>query len=223
MQENRKSNLFVRIAPFVLAPLLFGISALLLSLGDYMGPWYYILYFLSHFLSVGAVFLALHLVFKASAERKMPKALTAAIPLLTSLSVFHVAISIYEAYFLHYEEASTTAIYALLSLFTDSLLSEWLLTLLTAVLAYLFFLRGEPTKASRRSAWIFSALIYFVYLAAGRVFEFLSILSAHFGFVDEKTTVSVLVFFGSDLLLAAFGYLVLFLSDKLSLKKVEAK
>jgi len=41
--------------------------------------------------------------------------------------------------------------------------------------------------------------------------------------VDEKTTVSVLVFFGSDLLLAAFGYLVLFLSDKLFLKKVEAK
>jgi len=116
MQENRKSNLFVRIAPFVLAPLLFGISALLLSLGNYMGPWYYILYFLSHFLSVGAVFLALHLVFKASAERKMPKALTAAIPLLTSLSVFHVAISIYEAYFLHYEEASTTAIYRLAAL-----------------------------------------------------------------------------------------------------------
>lgn len=223
MQENRKRNLFVRIAPFVLAPLLFGIDALLLSLGNYTGPWYYILYFLSHFLSVGAVFLALHLVFRAAAERKMPRALTAAIPILASLSVYHVAISFYNVYAVLYEEATTAVVNALLSLVVDSLLFEWLLTLLTALLAYLLFLRGEPTPAGKRSARIFSALIYFAYLAIGRVYEFLSVLSAHFGFVDEKTTVSALVFFGSDLLLAAFGYLVLFLSDIIALKGTMAK
>lgn len=218
IRENPKRNLFTLIAPLVAAPLLFGIGALLLTLREASGPWYYILYFLLRFLTAGVLFLALHFTFRACPERGMPRALRAAIPLLASLSAYHFAISFFDMYAVRYEEGAAAIVYALLSLVTDSLLSEWLLLILTATAVYLFFLRGEPTPAGKRSARLFSALIYFAFIAFGRVSEFFSFLSVHFGFADEKTTLSFLLFLGADLLLAAFVYLVLLLSDKITAK-----
>ena len=208
MQAKRKQLILSLIA----APLLFGLGVLLLSLDDYEGVWYYVLYFLSHFLTAGFYFLALHFVYSACPDRK--RAFLSALPLLGSLSVYHLAIAFYESYAVWYEEAFPSVVYALLALFTDAILAEWLLLLFTALAAYLFFLRGDLTQAKTRAAWLLSALIYFTYLLVGRVTEFVSFTSAHFGFADETTTTSFVAFLGTDLLIAAFGYLTLFLADR---------
>lgn len=206
--------------PIVAAPVLFGISALILSLRYYNGAWYYALYFLLHFLSAGLFFFALHRLFFSCETRGFPRALTSAIPLLVSLSVYHFAIAFYDAYVVQFEDAPTALVYALLSLFTDSLLSEWLLLFLSFAAAYFFFLRGGATPSGRQAARLLSALLFFAYLSIGRIAEFVSYRSAHFGVAGEKTTVSFLLFAGADLLFSAFGYLVLFLSDKAAEKNV---
>ena len=84
--------------PIVSAPILFGIGVLLLSVGDGAGAWYYLLYALLHILSTALFFLGLHRVFRAIPTRGMPRALTAAIPILASLSVYHFVIAFYDAY-----------------------------------------------------------------------------------------------------------------------------
>ncbi len=61
MRNPIRSPLFV---PLVSAPVLFGIAALILSLGSYDGPWYYVLYYLLHVLAAGLYFFALHLFFR---------------------------------------------------------------------------------------------------------------------------------------------------------------
>ena len=212
MQEKLKravaSPLFI---PIVSAPVLFGIGFLLLSVGNGDGAWYYVLSFLLHVLSAVLFFLGLHRAFRAIPTRGMPRALTAAIPILISLSVYHLAIAFYDAFAVQFESAGTALLYALLSFFTDALLSEWFLLLLTAAAAYLFFLRGEATRSDRRAARLLSALLYFAYLLVGRVSEYLSYKSAHLGVAVESATVSFLLFAGSDLVLAALGYLALFL------------
>ena len=220
MKERMKkvvaSPLFL---PVSAAPVLFGIGVLLLRISEEAGAWYYVLYFLLHILSTALFFIGLHRVFRAIPTRGTPRALTAAIPILVSLSVYHFAIAFYDAFSVQYEDGGAALLYALLSLLTDSLLSEWLLLLLCAALAYAFFLRREESPADRRSARLLSALVYFAFLLIGRVSEFLSYKSAHLGVASEKATVSFLLFAGSDLLLAALGYLVLFLCDRKTEKK----
>ena len=220
MQEKLKralrSPLFL---PIVSAPVLFGIGVLLLSVGEGAGAWYYLLYALLHILSTALFFFGLHLVFRAIPTRGMPRALTAALPILISLSVYHLAIAFYDAFAVQFESAGAALLYALISLLTDSLLSEWLLLLLSAAAAYLFFLRGEGTPSDKRSARLLSATLYLAYLLVGRVSEFLSYKAAHFGVAGEKATVSFLLFAGSDLALAALGYLVLFLCERKTEKK----
>ena len=211
MKKAISSPLFV---PIVAAPVLFGLAALLLTLDGYDGAWYYVLYFFSHILTTCVFFFGLCLVFRACPTRGMPRALTAAIPTLVSLSVYHVAIAFFDAYVLRYEDGGAAIVYALLSLFTDSIVGEWLLLLLAAIVAYLVFLRGEPGQANKRAARLLAALLYFVYLSVGRFSEFFSYRSARLGIADETTTVTVLLFWGSDLLFAAIGYLVLFLSER---------
>ena len=223
MQEKLRrviaSPLFLSI---VSAPILFGIGVLLLSVGGGEGAWYYVLYFLLHIFSTVLFFFGLHRVFREIPTRGMPRALTAAIPILVSLSVYHLAIAFYDAFAVQYESAGTALLYALLSFFTDSLLSEWLLLLLTAAAAYLFFLRYEATPSDNRSARLLSALLFFAYLLVGRISEYLSYKSAHLGVAVESATVSFLLFAASDLALAALGYLLLFLSDR-SANKSEVK
>ncbi|MBP5429154.1 MAG: hypothetical protein J6Z04_07735 [Clostridia bacterium] len=223
MRENLKkavsSPLFL---PVVAAPVLFGLGVLLLRIGDGRGAWYYILYFLTHTLSAALFFYGAHRVFSACPSRRMPRALTAAFPILISLSVYHFAIAFFDAYAVQYEDGAAAFLYALLSLFTDSVIAEWLLLLLSTLAAYLFFLRGEDADARTPSAWLLTATLYFAYLLVGRVSEYLSYKSAHLGIANEKTTVSFLLFAGFDLLLSAFGYLVLFLSGRAARKK-EAK
>lgn len=216
MKKLIRSPLF---AAMVSAPVLFGIGALLLSLGNYDGPWYYILYFLLHILSAGAYFFALHFVFHAIPERGFARSLSRAIPLLVSLSVYHFAIAFYDAFAVQFEDAPDALLYALLSLFTDSIVAEWLLLVLSALAAWIFFLRFEPTPARRRAAWLLSALIYFAYLSVGRVAEFVSFRASRFGVAGEGATVSFLLFAGSDLLISAVGFLVLFLSDRADKKE----
>lgn len=215
MREHLKKSVSASLfLPVVAAPVLFGLGVLLLNLGDDRGAWYYILYFLTHLLSATVFFYGAHRVFSACPSRRMPRALTAAIPILVSLSVYHFAIAFYDAYAVQYEDAPTAFLYALLSLFTDSIVGEWLLLLLSTLAAYLFFLRGEDASTRTPSARLLTATLYFAYLLVGRVAEFLSYKSAHLGIASEKATVSFLLFAGFDLLLSAFGYLVLFLSGK---------
>ena len=213
-----QKKLWNPILPIASAPVLFGLGVLLLSFGDSQGAWYYILYFLLHVFSTALFFLAMHRVFFARSSRGMPRALSAAVPLLASLSVYHFAIAFFDAFVVQYEEAPAALLYALLSLFTDSLLFEWLLLLIIVFAAYLFFLRGKNADARKPSAWLLAATLYFAYLLVGRVSEYLSYKSAHLGVAGEKTTVSFLLFAGFDLLLSAFGYLVLFLSDRIARK-----
>ncbi|MBO4283927.1 MAG: hypothetical protein J5958_04805 [Clostridia bacterium] len=200
--------------PIVSAPILFGIGVLLLSVGDGAGAWYYLLYALLHILSTALFFLGLHRVFRAIPTRGMPRALTAAIPILASLSVYHFVIAFYDAYAVQYEDGGAALLYALLSLLTDSLLSEWLLLLLCAALSYLFILCRDTTPSDKQSARLLSALVYFAFLLVGRISEFLSYKAAHLGVASEKATASFLLFAASDLALAAFGYLVLLLLDR---------
>lgn len=217
MKKPIRSPLFVAI---VSAPVLFGIGALLLSFGNYEGPWYYILYFLLHILAAGAYFFGLHLFFRALPERGVMRAIAAAIPMLVSLSVYHFAIAFYDAFAVQFEDAPAALLYALLSLFTDSLVAEWLLLFLSAVAAWFFFLRGGETTARRRAAFLLSALLFFAYLSVGRVVEFVSFCASRFGVAGESATVSFLLFAGSDLLISALGFLVLFLSDRAEQKEV---
>lgn len=211
MRNPIRSPLFV---PLVSAPVLFGIAALILSLGNYDGPWYYALYYLLHVLAAGLYFFALHLFFRDLSGKGSGRAFAAGLPILISLSVYHLAIAFFEAYVVEFEEAPTAIVYALLSLFTDSILGEWLPFALTAVAARLFFLRGKETPAGKRAAWLLASLVYFLFLLVGRIAEFRSYMSARLGVADEKTTVSFLLFVGIDLLFAALGYLVLFLFDR---------
>ncbi|MBP5349454.1 MAG: hypothetical protein J6Z13_03765, partial [Clostridia bacterium] len=108
----------------------------------------------------------------------------------------------------------TAVIYALLSLFTDSIVGEWLLFGLSVFAAWLFFFRRGATPSEKRAAWLLSALVYFLFLLIGRIAEFSSYLSGRIGIADEKTTISFLMFIGIDLLFAAGGYLVLVLFDR---------
>ena len=211
MKKLIRSPLFV---PIVSAPILFGIAALILSLGNYDGPWYYVLYYLLHILAAGLYFFALHLFFRDLAKKGLGRAPVSGLPVLISLSVYHVAISFFEAYVVEYEDMPTAVIYALLSLFTDSIVGEWLLFALSAFAAWLFFFRRGETPSGKRAAWLLSALVYFLFLLVGRIAEFSSYLSGRIGIADEKTTVSFLLFIGIDLLFAAGGYLVLFLFDR---------
>ena len=211
MKKMIRSPLFV---PIVSAPILFGIAALLLSLGNYDGAWFYVLYFLLHGLSAALFFLALNRAFRALPRRGVLRGLLFAIPILVSLSVYHAVIAFFDAYVVQFEDAPAALFYALLSFLTDSLFSEWLLLGVTYAACYLFFLRKSPTPLHKRAAELLAALLYFAFQAVGRITEFLSFRSARFGVVDEKTTLSFLLFLGSDLLLAAVGYLVLALSAR---------
>ena len=215
MKKMIRSPLFV---PVVSAPVLFGIAALLLSLGNYQGPWYYVLYYLLHALNAGLWFYALHLFFRELPEKGSGRAFASGLPVLISLAVYHVAIAFYDAFVIEYEEVPTAIVYALISLVTDAIVGEWLLFLLAAVAARLFFYRGDPTPDGKRAAWLLSSLIYFVFLLVGRVTEFVSFLSGRLGIADETTTRSVLLFIGGDLLISAVGYLILFLSDRAASK-----
>ena len=94
------------------------------------------------------------------------------------------------------------------------MVGEWLLLLLSAAAAYLFFLRGEVAPEDERAAHLLCAVVYLAYLLVGRVSEFLSHVSAHLGVATENATVSFLLLSGADLLLSAFVYLVLYLSAK---------
>lgn len=215
MKKMIRSPLFV---PIVSAPVLFGIAALLLSLGNYEGPWYYVLYYLLQTLNAGLWFFALRLVFRDLSEKGFGRALLSGFPILISLTVYHVAIAFYDAYVVQFEEALPSVVYALLSLVTDAIVGEWLLFLLAFVASWLFFFRRGETLSGKRAAWLLSALVYFVFLFVGRLTEFISFLSGRLGIADEKTTVSFLVFVGTDLLISAFGYLVLFFSDRAKAK-----
>jgi len=207
LHKITRSPLFL---PILAAPVLFGIGVLLLSLREgYDGAWFYVLYFLLQILSATLFFFGVHRVFRAIPTPGMPRALTGAIPILVSLSVYHLAIAFYDAYVAQFEEAPTAVVYALLSFFTDSLVAEWALLFLSVFAAYLIFLRGEATPAKRRAARILTALFYFAYLAVGRIAEFRSYVKGHFNVADEKATVSFLLLAGFDLLLAAFGFFLL--------------
>lgn len=210
--------------PILAAPVLFGIGFLLLSLREgYEGPWYYALYILQHFLSAAFYFYGLHRVFRAIPTRGMPRALTGAIPILVSLSVYHFAIAFFDNYAVMFYEASTSFLYAFLSLLTDSIAAEWLLLFFTAFFAYLFFLRRGSDATYKRAAGVLSALLYLAFLAVGEIAEYLSYVSSHFGFADEKTTRSFLLILGFDLLLSAAGFLLLRLFDKTKKEEVPAK
>ena len=215
MQEKLKravvSPLFL---PVVAAPVLFGLGVLLLYQRDDAGALYFFLYALQHLLTAALYFLGLHRVFRAIPARGMPRALTAAFPILISLSVYHFSIAFFDAFSVQFEDAPTSLVYALLSLLTDAVVGEWLLLTVSAAAAYLFFLRGEVAPADERAARLLCAVLYLAYLLVGRVSEFLSDVSAHFGVARENATVSFLLMAGADLLLSAFGYLVLFLAAK---------
>ena len=216
MKKLIRSPLFPAI---VAAPVLFGIAALILMLPEYDGPWYYVLYYLLHVLSAGAYFFALHLAF-ARLPEKGARGFKAAIPMLLSLSVYHFAIAFFDAYAVQYEEGGGAFVYALLSLFTDSILVEWGLLALSYFCGWLLFLRGEATPARRRAAFLLSALLYFAYLSAGRVTEYLSYRSARFGVADEGTVFVFLLFSAADLLISALGFLILFLGDRTNKREV---
>ncbi len=215
MQEKLKravnSPLFL---PVLAAPVLFGLGALLLYQRDGAGALYYVLYSLQHLFTATLFFLGLHRVFRAIPVRGMPRALTAAFPILISLSVYHFAIAFFDAFAVQFEDGPTSLVYALLSLLTDAVVGEWLLLLLSAAAAYLFFLRGEVAPEDERAAHLLCAVVYLAYLLVGRVSEFLSHVSAHLGVATENATVSFLLLSGADLLLSAFGYLVLYLFAK---------
>ena len=217
MKKLIRSPLFPAI---VAAPVLFGIGALVLSLPEYDGPWYYFLYYLLHVLSAGAFFYGLHRAFRTLPDRGAARGFTAAIPVLLSLSVYHFAIAFFDAYAVQYEEGSGALVYALLSLFTDSILAEWGLLALLYFCGWLLFLRGEATPARRRAAFLLSALLYFAYLSAGRVTEYLSYRSARFGVADEETVFVFLLFSAADLLISALGFLILFLGDRANKREV---
>lgn len=216
MKKMIRSPLFV---PVVSAPILFGIAALILSLGNYDGPWYSVLYYLLHALTAGLWFYALYLVFRAIPDKGFPRALPAGFPILISLTVYHAAIAFYDAYAVEFDDMPTAIVIALLSLVTDAIVGEWLLFLVAAFASRLFFLRRGATSSGKRAAWLLSALVYFVFLLYGRISEFVSYLSGRLGIADEKTTVSFLLLIGTDLLISALGYLVLFLSDRFAEKE----
>lgn len=214
MKKVLLSPLFL---PIVSAPILFGIYQLFLLLPeDYEGAWFYVLYYLLQAAMTALFFIGLHRTFCAAETRGFPRALTAAIPILTSLSVYHFGITFYEYYVVSFEEAPTSLLYAFLAFVNDSLFGEWLLLLLTASAACLFFLRKNRLK--KTAAWLFSSAIYLAYRLVGEIAEFVSYLSAHFGVAGEQTVRSFIFLIGGDILISAFGFLVLFLANRAAQK-----
>lgn len=208
------------VIPVLSALVLFGIFTLIELLPEeYDGAWFYALYYASHLLMTFLYFLGLHRVFRAAETRGFPRALTAAIPVLAVLSVYHFAAVFYEYYVVYFEEAQTSLLYAALAFLNDSLLSEWGLLLLSASTACLFFLRQRRLR--KTAAWILSSALYLAYRLVGEIAEFLSYRSAHFDVVGDRTLLTFMLFVGADVLLTAFGFLVLFLSDRSARKAAQ--
>ena len=90
--------------PLFGAPILFGMGALALYLREYGGAWYSSVYYLLHALMTVLLFYGLHRAFSACRKVGPFRAVSAGIPALLSLSVYHFAIAFFDYFVVQIED-----------------------------------------------------------------------------------------------------------------------
>ena len=205
--------------------MLFGVSVLTLHLSEIpqASGWYSFLYVLLHLLTVAVFFYGLSRAFAVTSRAGVLRGFGGAVPTLLFLSLYHFAIAFYDYFWMELEDFFPSLLYGLISILSDSILSEWLLVLVVLFLSYVLFLRCGDFPSGRKSAWLLSALLYLASLWYGRITDFIDFTRGHFGVAGESETTSFLLFCAFDLLIAGVGYLTLFLLDRINKYKKEGK